>query len=110
MSQFIYRIKPTRIGMLVEGPTDRETQVLGQHFAYLEKLTASGQVLVAGRTPTVDEGTFGIVVFEAESETEAERLMANDPAVLHGVMRAELWPFHVALWSARGPQVEADGA
>lgn len=110
MPQFIYRVKPTRIGMLVEGPTQREAEVVGQHFAYLERLTALGQVLLAGRTPTADQGTFGIVVFEADCQTEAEQLMANDPAVLHGVMRAQLWPFHVALWSARGPQAEAGGA
>lgn len=48
----------------------------------------------AGRTL---EKTFGLVIFEAESEVEARRLMNNDPAVTEGMMTAELFPYHVAL-------------
>ena len=110
MPQFVYRIRPTRIAMLAAGPTDREAKVVGEHFEYLKALTAQGRVLVAGRTLTTDDQAFGIVVFEAESEAAAEELVAGDPAVSHGVMRAELWPFRVALWSARGPRVGVGGA
>ena len=108
MPQFIYRVQPTRLEMLTEGPTERETEVVRQHFEYLQGLTATGVVLVAGRTQTADERTYGIVVFEAESEAAARRVMGDDPAVKHGVMRAELAPFHVALWSSVGPEDASD--
>jgi uncharacterized protein YciI len=103
MPQFLYRIQPTRIGMLTEGPSEQESAVVGQHFAYLKELNAAGTVLMAGRTLNADERTFGIVVFVAESEAQAEELVRNDPAVKHGVMRAELFPYSVALWSRTGP-------
>jgi uncharacterized protein len=110
MPQFIYRIHPTRADMLSSGPTEREARVVGEHFEYLKGLTAAGHVHMAGRTLTTDERTFGIVVFSAPSETAAKEMVAHDPAVHHGVMRAELWPFQVALWSAGGPMEAAEDA
>ena len=111
MEQFLYRIQPTRLGMLTDGPTEREAAIVGEHFSYLEDLVAKGRVLMAGRTLTADESTFGIVVFVAPSQAHAQELVRNDPAVLHGVMRAQLFPYHVALWSHTGPSaVHDDGA
>ena len=103
MPQFLYRIQPTRVGMLTEGPSEQESRIVGEHFNYLKELTDAGTVLMAGRTLNADERTFGIVVFIAESEANAEELVRNDPAVRHGVMRAELFPYSVALWSRTGP-------
>ena len=106
MSQFLYRIQPARLGMLTEGPTERETQVLGEHFAYLAGLTDQGTVLMAGRTLNSDERTFGIAILVASTSADAEAIMNDDPAVKHGVMRAELFPYRVALWSKSGPPTE----
>lgn len=108
VSQFIDRIRPARPAMLSEGPTGEEARVLGEHFAYLQALADSGVVLLAGRTLTPDEHAFGIVVFAAASEPAARALMDGDPAVAGGVMRAELMPFRVALWSAQGPHRDGD--
>lgn len=108
MPQFIYRITPTRPGMLADGPTERESEIVGRHFEYLMRLTEAGQVHLAGRTLTTDERSFGIVVFSAASESLAQQLVAGDPAVQEGVMRAELLPFRVALWSDSGPRRESD--
>jgi uncharacterized protein len=110
MPQFAHRLQPTRIAILSSGPNESEASVVGEHFEYLSELTAQGWVLFAGRTLTTDEHTFGIVVLEAESQAEARHVMANNPAVLHRVMRAELCPFRVALWSSRGPQAQPDDA
>ena len=41
--------------------------------------------------------TFGIAIFQAPDETAARRFMESDPAVVAGVMTAELHPFAVAL-------------
>ena len=94
--------------MLKDGPTEHEAQVVSEHFAYLSELTDRGTVLMAGRTLSVDENTFGIVVFVAGETSEAEAIMKGDPAVKHGVMRAELFPCRVALWSRSGPPEEAE--
>jgi uncharacterized protein YciI len=103
MQQYLYRIQPTRIGMLTEGPTEQETKVVREHFEHLQRLVADGTVLMAGRTLDADERTFGIVVFIAESEAQAAEFVRDDPAVKHGVMRAELFPYRVALWSRVRP-------
>lgn len=95
--------------MLSAGPTAVEAEVVAAHFAHLQALAARGIVLLAGRTLTTDERTFGIVVFEADDEVAARERMGGDPAVARGVMRAELWPFRVALWSAQGLRAEAEG-
>jgi uncharacterized protein YciI len=56
-------------------------------------------VMMAGRTLTDDDSSFGIVIFKAESDNAAGELMPADPAVKEGVMRAELFPFRIALMS-----------
>jgi uncharacterized protein YciI len=101
--QFLYEIRPTRPAMLVEGLDARETAIVGEHFAYLQRLVAQGIALMAGRTIDTGERTFGIVIFQADSEEAARAVMDNDPAVAQGVMRAELFPFSVLLWSPTGP-------
>ena len=42
MSQYIYRIRPTRPEMLSEGPTEDEAEIVSAHAAYLEALAAQG--------------------------------------------------------------------
>ncbi|MEJ0091293.1 MAG: YciI family protein [Limisphaerales bacterium] len=103
MPQFLYRLQPTRVEMLTAGPTDREAAIVGEHFEYLQKLVAEGVVFMAGRTQNIGERTFGIVIFGAPTETAAVELMQNDPAVKQGVMKAELFPYRVALWSSKAP-------
>ncbi len=104
MPQFLYRLELTRVQMLTEGPTDREAAIVGKHFEYLQKLVAEGVVFMAGRTQNIGERTFGIVIFEAPDEPAAIVLMQNDPAVKQGVMKAELFPYRIALWSLKCPQ------
>jgi uncharacterized protein YciI len=95
--QYLYTIRPTRPQMLTDGPTPEESKVLGEHFAYLEKLAEQGTVILAGRTLNTDESSFGIVILEVASEAEAQTLIDSDPAVQNGVMKAKLYPYRVAL-------------
>jgi uncharacterized protein YciI len=97
MTHYLYRIRPSRLEMVSAGPTPQEQEIVSQHFEHLRRLVAEGVVILAGRTLNVDDSTFGIVVFNADSEEEARRIMENDPAVRQGVMRAELFPYRVAL-------------
>lgn len=100
-AEFLYRIEPTRPAMLTSGPTPEEMAATQAHFAYLQAARDAGVVLGAGRTLTNDERTFGVVIFRAPDERAARELMEHDPAVQAGVMRAELFPFRIALWAPR---------
>lgn len=95
--QYLYRIQPTRPAMLTEGPGAEEGRLVGEHFEYLKNLTEIGVVQLAGRTTNTDPTSFGIVVFAADSDEAARAIMQHDPAVAGGVMRADLFPFSVAL-------------
>lgn len=100
MPQFAYRLRPVRPAMLAEGPTPDEERIVGEHFAYLQALTAKGTLKLAGRTLTTGPETFGICILETPDEAAARAVMAGDPAVAGGVMTAELFPFRIALWGA----------
>jgi uncharacterized protein YciI len=95
--QFIYVIRPTRLGLLTEGPTPQEEEILGRHFSYLKDLHGSGVLLLAGRTQDADETSFGIVILTADGEEEARKIMLGDPAVKEGVMTAEFHRYRVAI-------------
>jgi len=95
MAQWIYRIVPTRPEM-VRDATAEEDAVIGEHFGYLQALKTAGILILAGRTQ-VDEGTFGITIFEAPDEVSARAVMETDPAVAAGVMSATLYPYAVAV-------------
>lgn len=96
-AQWLYYLKPARLGMVTEGPTPEEAETVSRHFAYLKELTEKGVMILVGRTQNRDENTFGIAIFEAEDESAARQVMANDPVVISGVMRATLYPYKVAL-------------
>jgi uncharacterized protein len=105
-SQFLYRLQAVRPDMVAVGPSASEEPVLVEHFAYLKALAERGVLLLAGRTLDRDESAFGIVIFRADTEREARRIMLADPAVKAGVMRARLFPYRVALV---GPLGEVTG-
>ena len=100
MNQWLYQLKPSRLGMLTEA-TPEETETVSRHFAYLQDLTKKGVMILRGRTLNYDESTFGICIFEAEDESAARMIMEADPAVRAGVMRAVLYPYKIALMRSR---------
>jgi uncharacterized protein len=102
MAQFLYRIVPTRLAMLSEGATPEEDAIIDAHFQYLQRLLTENVLILAGRTLLEDDRTFGIVIFEASGEPAAQEIMRNDPAVHGGVMKAELFPYRVALMRSTG--------
>ena len=77
--------------------TDTENAVVTEHFEHLTRSARSGQVILAGRTMEPLDKTFGLVIFEADSEAAAIEFMRSDPAVKTGVMTATLHPYAVAL-------------
>ena len=97
MHQWLYYLTPTRLGMVTDGPTPEEAEIVSRHFAYLTELTEKGVMILVGRTQNSDENTFGIAIFEAENESVARKIMEDDPAVVGGVMRVTLYPYKIAL-------------
>jgi hypothetical protein len=51
--EFIYVLRSARVEMLTDGPTVNEAAAIGEHFAYLQDLTAKGVVVLAGRPRTM---------------------------------------------------------
>lgn len=96
-NQYLYRLQPSRFDMFRTGLTEDESMILKQHFSYVQHLQAQGNLILAGRTQNPDESAFGIVIFEADSDADAEMIMGNDPSVNRGVYNAWLFPFRVAL-------------
>ena len=95
--QYIYML---RVAPHLQDPskwTDKEKSAANKHFERLKKAAAKGKVILAGRTTEALDKTFGLVVFEADSEGAAKAFMEADPAVVAGVMTATLHPYSVAL-------------
>lgn len=95
MAHWLYRIVPTRPGMVAD-PTPEEQRIVSDHFLYLVGLRDSGLLILAGRTQE-GEGSFGITIFEADDEPAARAVMDGDPAVAAGVFSASLHPYAVAV-------------
>jgi uncharacterized protein YciI len=97
MEQFIYVLK-LRPDLLDEKAwTEKEENIVSDHFNRLKKDTETGKVILAGRTTNSDPTQFGIVIFIDDSWDSAMEYMNSDPAVNQGVMTASLYPYRVAL-------------
>ena len=77
--------------------TAEDKTAVDRHLANFKEATQSGQLILAGRTREPGDKTFGIAIFEAADEAAARKFMEADPAVVAGVMTAELHPFAVVL-------------
>ena len=95
--QFIYVFEPVRPGLITDPDawTEEDTRMGSEHFAYLQKATQDGIVILAGRS--LDGEGPAVVIFEADSEEEARTFMEADPFVARGLMRARVHPFRAAL-------------
>ncbi|HEV8618613.1 MAG TPA: YciI family protein [Candidatus Udaeobacter sp.] len=77
--------------------TQEDKMALSRHFARFKHAIETGELILAGRTREPGDKTFGIAIFEANDEAAARKFMESDPAVVAGLMTAELHPFSVAL-------------
>jgi len=95
--QFIYVFEPVRPELVTDPDawTEEDIRIGNEHFAYLQKATREGIVILAGRS--LDGVGPAVVIFEADSEDQARSFMEADPFVAGGLMRASLHPFRAAL-------------
>lgn len=77
--------------------TEQDKTAVERHFNRFKEAVKTGKLILAGRTTESGDKTFGIAIFEAADENEARAFMNDDPAVVAGVMTAELHPFGLAL-------------
>ena len=97
MEEFIYTLKLRSDLLNVDAWTDKEEQIVEDHFTRLKNDTEKGKVILAGRTTNSDETQFGIVIFTEVSWETALDYMNSDPAVKKGIMTATLFPYRIAL-------------
>lgn len=76
--------------------TAKEEEIVDRHFQAKRAVKGEKQIS-AGKTSGLDDKTFGLGILEAGSEAEAMDIMRDDSAVTEGMMKAELFPCHVAL-------------
>lgn len=95
--QYLYKIRPVDRLLTVDSWADEDNAIVEEHFKRLVELEAAGVLILAGRTLNEGDSQFGIVIFAAESEASARQIMESDPAVVKGIMTAELFPYRVAL-------------
>ncbi len=98
MAEWIYFIHPPRDNF-AETMTDEETRVWSVHFERFKRLLAEGVIVLVG--PTLGPLNTGIAIFEAADETEARRIMNEDPVIAGGYARGELRPFRISLLRGR---------
>lgn len=99
---FMYVLEPLGFAAPDE-MTASQQRIAASHFEYLKGLARDRVVLQAGRTEGAE---MGIVVMETDGEDTARAIMEADPAVKHGLMRATLYPYRLAL--LRGTLPEED--
>ena len=95
--QFIYVLRLVPRLYSDSNWTKEDKAVLERHFIRFQEAIKSGQLILAGRTKEPGDKTFGIAILEAADEAAARTFMESDPAVVAGLMTAELHPFSVAL-------------
>ena len=69
--------------------TQKDQEVIGEHFQRLVKMKNEGIVIIAGRTQleTNDPNMMGLVIFNAKDEKAALQFMNEDPAVKNKIMK-----------------------
>jgi len=95
--QFIYVLRLVPRLHADSAWTKDDEMALSRHFARFKHAIDSGELILAGRTMEPGDKTFGIAIFESTDEKAARSFMESDPAVVAGLMTAELHPFAVAL-------------
>jgi uncharacterized protein YciI len=95
--QFIYVLRLVPRLHADSAWTKDDEMAMSRHFARFKHAIETGELILAGRTAEPGDKTFGIAIFEAADEKAARSFMESDPAVVAGLMTAELHPFAVAL-------------
>jgi uncharacterized protein len=88
-------LRPVREEMPFE-PTEEESRIVSEHYAYLKQLRVEGRLVLAGPSALPGD-TFGLGIFDQDDRADVEAIVAADPAVTGGVMTAEIRPYRISV-------------
>ena len=80
--------------------TEQERVLMAQHGAYCQQQFEAGKLLMFGPV-MAPEGAFGVGILEVADEAEARQVFENDPSVIAGMNRFEIYPMRVAAARAK---------
>ena len=67
--------------------TEEDHQAVERHFLRLKKDFEAGKLMHVGRTDDPTHGGFGLVIFKAMDDEDANRYMEEDPAIIGKLMK-----------------------
>ena len=82
--------------------TPAEQQMMGQHVAFLGELNKSGKMVFGGRRTNAP---YAVLVLEAASQKDAERIVGEDPSVRAGVLQPQVHEFMLVFQRGKQPSM-----
>jgi uncharacterized protein YciI len=101
-THFMYLAIPPRPTFVFDA-TPSEQEILAGHFAYMDQMAERGILVLTG--PSLD-GEFGVAIFAATQQDEAQAIVDADPAIIAGLFTARLHPLKLGF--LRGQPSSAD--
>jgi uncharacterized damage-inducible protein DinB/uncharacterized protein YciI len=101
----VYEVSP---GVDFAHLTPGQLGILQQHGMNLERLRQGGKIVTGGRITYDPQHARGVVILAVGSEAEAQEIVAADPAVRAGVMRAKVEPIDLVIPPASSAAIVAD--
>ena len=92
---FFYKLIPPRptFGMDM---SDNERQIMLQHIEYWKQQMEKGIAVAFG--PVLDPGgAYGVGIIQVDDDAQTKGLAENDPAILSGLHRYEIYPMPNAI-------------
>jgi uncharacterized protein len=90
MPHFMFKLIAPRPTFAMD-MNEEERKLMQQHAIFWNDLLAEGTALVYG--PVLDpKGTYGLAIIEADNETDAQAICANDPTIKALLNTYELHP------------------
>jgi uncharacterized protein YciI len=77
--------------------TKEDQETFNLHWTRLERARDEGRLILAGRSQDGDGRGPAIVIFEAESDDDAQRFFEEEPFFVQGFAQGTLHPFRVAV-------------
>lgn len=90
---FFFKLIPPR-KTFIQDITEAEKALMQEHGRYTQEHFAAGRVLLFGPV-MAPEWPFGVGILEVESEADARQIAENDPSVIAGMNRYEIYPMRV---------------
>ena len=86
----------------VTNPIDSESQIMSEHFEYLQDLMNHGKLYLAG--PTLKEtDPFGVYIFSTATLDETRELLEKDPSIKAKLQKiSTLRPLRISLHDCLG--------